>query len=166
MKRFLLVIISIFACITSSADACEQGSSLAIDDFFQKLAMIELRINVANNNIANSQSTRTLQGGYYKPQIIHKCSEGVCHITDSVDPPVVMYDPNHPDADDKGYVALPNIDIVEQTTSLIRLQRAKEFLMEEMPVTKSFFFSKKIQKYLKKYPVLQANYNFQDIIYN
>lgn len=39
-------------------------------------------------------------------------------------PPRLVYDPNHPDADEKGYVKMPNINIVTEMVEMISAQRA------------------------------------------
>jgi len=41
-------------------------------------------------------------------------------------PPVLKYEPGHPDADESGYVAYPNINPVEEMVNLISAQRAFE----------------------------------------
>lgn len=50
----------------------------------------------------------------------------VAEIREDSRPPKMMYDPAHPDADDKGYVAMPNINIVEEMTDMISATRAYE----------------------------------------
>lgn len=37
-----------------------------------------------------------------------------------------MYDPSHPDADEEGYVDLPNINIVEEMVGMISASKAYE----------------------------------------
>jgi len=39
-------------------------------------------------------------------------------------PPRIVYDPSHPDADEKGYVKMPNINIVTEMVEMISAQRA------------------------------------------
>jgi len=41
-------------------------------------------------------------------------------------PPRLDYDPGHPDADENGYVAKPNINVVEEMTDMIAATRAYE----------------------------------------
>lgn len=40
--------------------------------------------------------------------------------------PRIVYDPHHPDADDNGYVKMPNINIVTEMVEMISAQRAFE----------------------------------------
>lgn len=41
-------------------------------------------------------------------------------------PPRMVHDPAHPDADEKGYVAMPNINVIEEMTDMIAATRAYE----------------------------------------
>lgn len=50
----------------------------------------------------------------------------VAEIREDTRPPRMMYDPSHPDADEKGYVAMPNINVVEEMTDMISATRAYE----------------------------------------
>ena len=44
----------------------------------------------------------------------------------SDDDPKLVYDPSHPDADENGYVAMPNINIIEEMVGLVIASRAYE----------------------------------------
>ncbi len=50
----------------------------------------------------------------------------VAEIREDSRPPRMVYDPAHPDADEKGYVAMPNINMVEEMTDMIAATRAYE----------------------------------------
>ncbi len=41
-------------------------------------------------------------------------------------PPKMIFDPKHPDADESGYVAMPNINIVEEMVNMISASRSYE----------------------------------------
>ncbi len=47
-------------------------------------------------------------------------------VVDDPRPPIKKYEPHHPDADEEGYVAYPNINPVEEMVNLISAQRAFE----------------------------------------
>ena len=47
-------------------------------------------------------------------------------ITDADNPTRMVYDPSHPDADENGYVELPNVNIVEEMVDMIAASRAYE----------------------------------------
>jgi flagellar basal-body rod protein FlgC len=50
----------------------------------------------------------------------------VDEIREDTRPPKMVYDPSHPDADKNGYVAMPNINVVEEMTNMIAATRAYE----------------------------------------
>ena len=99
------------------------------------------RINVVSANIANAKTTHTLEGGPYKKQQVvfedillanNKNSDialrgvGVKSIVQSDAKPVMRYEPAHPDADEKGYVAYPDINPVIEMVDLIEAMRSYE----------------------------------------
>ena len=51
-------------------------------------------------------------------------------------PPKLVYDPSHPDADKNGYVAMPNINVVEEMTNMISATRAYEANVTAFNATK------------------------------
>jgi flagellar basal-body rod protein FlgC len=50
----------------------------------------------------------------------------VAEIREDSRAPKMVYDPAHPDADERGYVAMPNINIIEEMTDMIAATRAYE----------------------------------------
>jgi flagellar basal-body rod protein FlgC len=61
----------------------------------------------------------------------------VAEIREDSRPPRMVYDPAHPDADEKGYVAMPNINIIEEMTDMIAATRAYEANVTAFNATKS-----------------------------
>lgn len=47
-------------------------------------------------------------------------------IVEASNPTKIVYDPNHPDADEKGFVELPNVNIVEEMVNMVNASRAYE----------------------------------------
>ena len=105
------------------------------------------RVNLVASNLANAETTRTAQGGPYRrrdpilaavPMEHGFESELQAAVSDRVlevqvvgiqadpDPPRLVYDPHHPDANADGYVAMPNIDVVSEMTNLITASRSYE----------------------------------------
>ena len=112
------------------------------------------RINVVSANIANAKTTHTLEGGPYKKQQVvfedillaknkktnandiettnNKNSDislrgvGVKSVLQSDAKPVMRYEPAHPDANEKGYVAYPDINPVVEMVDLIEAMRSYE----------------------------------------
>lgn len=54
----------------------------------------------------------------------------------STDPPRLVYDPSHPDANADGYVALPNINVIEEMVDLIVASRAYQANLSVITVDK------------------------------
>ncbi len=113
------------------------------------------RINVVSANIANAQTTHAQNGGPYKKQNVifeeilmdkqnkdsfgqNKSPQtnllrvsdlrgvGVKEILDTKSEPVMKFEPNHPDANNDGYVAYPNINPVIEMVDLIEAMRSYE----------------------------------------
>jgi len=51
----------------------------------------------------------------------------------------VVYDPGHPDADDEGYVLLPNVNVITEMVDMIRASRAYEANVSAMQAAKAMF---------------------------
>jgi flagellar basal-body rod protein FlgC len=93
------------------------------------------RMNVISSNIANGQTTRTNEGGPYKRRdvVLRENSfegqlssvevEGI--VTDPT-PGKQIYDPGNPDADEKGNVTMPNVNMMEEMVNMINATRAFE----------------------------------------
>jgi flagellar basal-body rod protein FlgC len=94
------------------------------------LAAQRTRMNVASSNLANAQTTRTEDGGPYKRHdvVLTAEEEGVkvSEIREDQAPPRMEYDPGHPDANAEGYVAYPNVNVVEEMVDMITASRAYE----------------------------------------
>lgn len=122
------------------------------------LAANRKRIETISSNIANAQTTRTAEGGPYRRKEVVLGSEPAresfgeilegeidaqaqtVHVTEVVssnDPPVMKYDPNHPDANKDGYVAMPNVNVMKEMADMISAQRAYEANISALNTTKS-----------------------------
>ncbi|MBI5655757.1 MAG: flagellar basal body rod protein FlgC [Geobacter sp.] len=117
------------------------------------------RMNLISSNLANANSTRTAEGGPYKrkdavfataqPQTgsfgaaleraAQKGGQGVqvVQIVEDQNPPRLQYDPSHPDADAQGYVAFPNVNVVEEMADMIASSRTYEANVTAVQATKS-----------------------------
>ena len=51
--------------------------------------------------------------------------------------PILKYDPTHPDANDQGYVAMPDINVMKEMADMISAQRAYESNISAINTTKS-----------------------------
>lgn len=99
------------------------------------------RMNVASSNLANASTTRTPEGGPYKRKdvvletepfapkgTLETPADGVkvAEIREDSAPPRLEYDPGHPDAGPDGYVAYPNVNMIEEMVDMITASRAYE----------------------------------------
>lgn len=110
-----------------------------------------LRMEVAANNIANVHSTRTAEGGPYRRQRVtfaaamdeqmQQAMQGgatelhgvrVESVTSDDSPLPRVHDPGHPDADEEGYVELPNVNIPMEMVDLVTASRAYEANLKAM----------------------------------
>ena len=104
-----------------------------------------IRMNAISSNLANIETTRTPDGGPYRKRevVFQSSTEGFANTLDnqmrdavqgvkvsqvqaSPRPPRMVYDPSHPDANDQGEVAMPNISLVEETADMMSASRAYE----------------------------------------
>ncbi len=111
------------------------------------LSAQRLRMNLISGNLANVNTTRTKQGGPYRrkeavfaAQPVNQSFKRiladrqnnklstviVARVIEDRNPPVLKYDPQHPDADEKGYVAMPNINLMEEMVNMISATRGYE----------------------------------------
>jgi flagellar basal-body rod protein FlgC len=93
------------------------------------------RLNVIASNIANASSTQTPEGGPYrrkdvlfKTVMFGETAAGVevPQVVEDQSPFRSVYDPAHPDADKKGYVFYPNINVLTEMVNLMTAQRSYE----------------------------------------
>jgi flagellar basal-body rod protein FlgC len=99
-----------------------------------------LRVQLAASNIANTETTRTAEGGPYRRKeavfqsmLLDATASGtpvtgvgVTSIRASNDPFISKYDPSHPDADANGMVQYPNVNPVEEMVNLTEAERSFE----------------------------------------
>lgn len=101
-----------------------------------------LRMDVIADNLANAQTTRSVNGGPYQRRMVVFQERNFAHLvanrlsagggvrvaTIAVDPapPRLVYDPGHPDAGPDGYVRYPNINPVSEMVDLLAASRVYE----------------------------------------
>jgi flagellar basal-body rod protein FlgC len=99
------------------------------------LSAQRLRMNLISRNLANANTTRTAQGGPYRRQeAVFATRQGddsfhsqlKAQIVEDSRPPVLKYEPQHPDADAQGYVRLPNINMIEEMVNMMSASRSYE----------------------------------------
>jgi flagellar basal-body rod protein FlgC len=111
------------------------------------LSAQRLRMNLISGNLANVNTTRTRGGGPYRRKeaifaarpleesfkriLSNRLNRQlsivkVDRVLEDSNQPVMKYDPQHPDADEKGYVAMPNINVMEEMVNMISATRGYE----------------------------------------
>jgi flagellar basal-body rod protein FlgC len=121
------------------------------------LSAQRLRMNLISSNLANVNTPQAKDGTAYKRKdavfsaeptpssfgktLADRLSNGltgveVVAIRDDNRPPILKFDPTHPDADEKGFVALPNINVVEEMVNMISATRSYEANVTAVKATK------------------------------
>lgn len=110
------------------------------------------RINTIAGNIANINSTRDADGKlspFQRKLVTFQArtddplaSQGGVGVkfnvaTDTQTPPRTIYSPGHPDADAKGYVQFPGINLTTEFVNAIEASRAYEANVSAVDITKS-----------------------------
>ena len=114
----------------------------------------QLRLDIVSENITNSTTTRTENGGvaYRRKMVVFEAVSGrddfraamaraqdglapnagyenaggvkVTQIAEDPSPLKLVYDPTHPDANEDGYVEMPNVDTVKEITDAMAATQA------------------------------------------
>ena len=111
----------------------------------------QLRLDVISENITNINTTRTEAGGAYRRKIVtmeaiegqttfqaamaraqgrnasaDSAAGGVrgTEITEDPSDFKLVYDPTHPDANEEGYVEMPNVDLVKEMADAMAANQA------------------------------------------
>ena len=142
------------------------GFYSAIEISASGLSAERLAMDVIANNIANANTTRTPQGGAFKRQLVVFAQKGAAPdengppgmdggfhagdepkpsidgvqavgIIDDPSPDRMVFDPGNPDADARGYVHYPNVQIVNEMVDMMAASRAYEANVSVIQETKS-----------------------------
>ncbi len=116
------------------------------------------RMEVVAGNLANSGTTQTEEGGPYKKKevvfspadvsetkdfgsLLSERVEGVRiqEIAESSKPFEQIYDPGHPNADPRGYVMLPNVNVMEEMADMMSATRSYEANLNSIQAAKEMF---------------------------
>ena len=107
------------------------------------MAVEKARVDLTAVNIANAQSTRSADGAGVRPMRLVSAAKGadfesllnnsvplrgveIVSVTALATPPRLVYEPGHPDADEKGFVAYPGINPLSEMVNLLTAVRAYE----------------------------------------
>jgi flagellar basal-body rod protein FlgC len=105
------------------------------------------RLNAVASNLANADSATSANGTPYKAkQVVFAAvpvgengatGVNVAGVIEDPSPMKTVYDPKNPLADDKGYVTLPNVNVVEEMVNMISASRSYQSNVEMMNTSKT-----------------------------
>ncbi|OBZ16875.1 MULTISPECIES: flagellar basal body rod protein FlgC [Bacillales] len=138
--------------------------STGFDISASALSAQRLRMDVISSNIANAETTRgSFVNGQFQPykrkMVVmepmqqsfssmlsqqlngNSAAQGVkvTRIKEDQSPNKLIYNPTHPDADAKGYVNMPNVDVTKEMVDMIAATRSYEANVTALNATKSMF---------------------------
>ena len=118
----------------------------SLDISASALTAERFRMDVISENMANSSTTRTENGGSYRRKLVVLQTQGedqsrfrrifqnqlqqvgqgvqVAQVAEDPSDLTPVYDPTHPDANADGYVMMPNVDPVKETVDMMAATRA------------------------------------------
>ncbi|MEO6147773.1 MAG: flagellar basal body rod protein FlgC [Sulfuriferula sp.] len=105
------------------------------------------RLNTTASNLANADSTTSSTGQPYRAkQVVFSAvpvagsqatGVKVLGVVEDTAPPKMVYDPKNPVADEKGYVAMPNVNVVEEMVNMISASRSYQTNVDTMNAAKT-----------------------------
>ncbi len=104
------------------------------------------RLNTVASNLANADSASSATGQAYRAkQVVFEAVQTagggtgvkVQQVVEDASPLKQVYDPKHPMADDKGYVAMPNVNVVDEMVNMLSASRSYQTNVETMNSAKA-----------------------------
>jgi flagellar basal-body rod protein FlgC len=107
------------------------------------------RLNTVASNLANADSATSASGEAYRAkQVVFEAvplgngatgatGVKVREVIDDPSPLKMVYDPKHPMADGKGYVAMPNVNVVDEMVNMMSASRSYQTNVETMNAAKT-----------------------------
>lgn len=126
------------------------------------MSLERIRLDTLALNLANANTTRAEDGGPYRPLRVIARARDVAEFEGRIDAllnshypggvevteivaqevePRLVHDPGHPDADDRGFVAYPNINPVSEMVTLIEAVRGYEANVRALNAAKAMALS-------------------------
>lgn len=105
------------------------------------------RLNATASNLANADSVTGADGKPYRAkQVVFAAtpvagqgaqSVRVSQVVEDAAPPRMVYEPANPLANEQGYVAMPNVNVVDEMVNMISASRAYQNNAEMMATAKA-----------------------------
>jgi flagellar basal-body rod protein FlgC len=120
------------------------------------MSVEQTRLAVAAANLANARSSRAADGTLYQPlEVVVQSAAATSYadaeaalraqslprpvvqtIAPTQAPPRLVYDPGHPDADERGFVAMPAVDTLSTMLDLMTVSRSYEANLRAFDITR------------------------------
>jgi len=113
------------------------------------LGVEQARLEAASTNLANANTTRTANGAMYQPLAVVVGSKSIDSSAGAIQKPVVLdvvptnaeprmvYEPGHPDANEKGFVTKPGVDTLSTMMDLMSISRSYEANLRVFDITRT-----------------------------
>ncbi|MGJ7914653.1 flagellar basal body rod protein FlgC [Massilia sp. LXY-6] len=104
------------------------------------------RLNTTASNLANADSATSASGEAYRakqvvfeavPVAAGSTAVKVREVVEDPSPMKQVYDPKNPLADDKGYVTMPNVNVVDEMVNMLSASRSYQTNVETMNAAKT-----------------------------
>ncbi|HEX8787784.1 MAG TPA: flagellar basal body rod protein FlgC [Telluria sp.] len=104
------------------------------------------RLNTTASNLANADSATSATGQAYRAkQVVFEAvpldnantGVKVSQVVEDPSPLKQVYDPKNPLADDKGYVSMPNVNVVDEMVNMMSASRSYQTNVETMNAAKT-----------------------------
>jgi flagellar basal-body rod protein FlgC len=104
------------------------------------------RLNTVASNLANADSATSASGEAYRAkQVVFEAvpldtggtAVRVQQVVEDATPGKQVYDPKHPMADAKGYVTMPNVNVVDEMVNMLSASRSYQTNVETMNAAKT-----------------------------
>ncbi|MBK7665237.1 MAG: flagellar basal body rod protein FlgC [Candidatus Methylophosphatis roskildensis] len=105
------------------------------------------RLNATASNLANADSVTSADGTPYRAKqvvfaatpVAGQGAQGVrvTQVVEDAAPPRMVYEPANPLANEQGYVAMPNVNVVDEMVNMISASRAYQNNAEMMATAKA-----------------------------
>lgn len=105
------------------------------------------RLNIVASNLANADSATSSTGEPYRArqvvfstmQTAAKEAKGVkvAGIVHDASPMKEVFEPNHPKANEEGYVTMPNVSVVDEMVNMMSASRSYQNSVDMMNTTKT-----------------------------
>ena len=104
------------------------------------------RLNTVASNLANADSATSPTGEAYRAKAVvfesvptqsGATAVRVREVVEDPSPLKQVYDPKHPMADEKGYVSMPNVNVVDEMVNMLSASRSYQTNVETMNAAKT-----------------------------